>query len=183
MNCQIPFKELLQSMKTFNCSINSSKISNRFQLVKLMFREKSKTSCQKNYYQIQYHSYKIKREPQLLVYFLQKLINDAIISGKFPGNLKLADDTQVFEKENPLGKTKYRPVSVLSTIFKIFEKGIEKQLNHYLQNFLSPYLRGCWKGYIIRVPKVLFRFFDKLKYEIKNKVLIFVSILKLRPKT
>ena len=82
-----------------------------------MFREKSKTSCQKNYYQIQYHSYKIKREPQLLVYFLQKLINDAVISGKFPGNLKLADDTQVFEKENPLGKTKYRPVSVLPTIF------------------------------------------------------------------
>ena len=38
-------------------------------------------------------------------------------------------------------------------------------------------------GLRIRVPKVPFRFFDKLKYEIKNKVLIFVSILKLRQKT
>ena len=35
--------------------------------------------------------------------------------------------------------------------------------------------------YQIRVPKVLFRFFfDKLKYEIRNIVLSFVSILKLR---
>ena len=36
---------------------------------------------------------------------------------------------------------------------------------------------------IIRVPKVPFRFFDKLKYEVRNKVLIFVSVLKLRQKT
>ena len=34
----------------------------------------------------------------------------------------------------------------------------------------------------IRAPKVPFRFFNKLKYEIRNKVLIFVSILKLRQK-
>ena len=32
----------------------------------------------------------------------------------------------------------------------------------------------------IRVTKVSFHFFDKLKYEIRNKVLIFVSTLKLR---
>ena len=32
-------------------------------------------------------------------------------------------------------------------------------------------------------PKCHFVFFDKLKYEIRNKVLIFVSILKLRQKT
>ena len=36
---------------------------------------------------------------------------------------------------------------------------------------------------IIRVPRKPFRFFDKLKYEIRNKVLIFVSKLKLRHKT
>ena len=42
-------------------------------------------------------------------------------------------------------------------------------------------MNGC--SFQIHVPKVPFRFFDKLKYEIKNKVLIFVSILKLRQKT
>ena len=34
-----------------------------------------------------------------------------------------------------------------------------------------------------RVLKVSFGFLDKLKYEIRNKVLIFVSVLKLRLKT
>ena len=41
----------------------------------------------------------------------------------------------------------------------------------------------CSKMKRIRVPKVPFRFFDKLKYEIRHKVLIFVYILKLRHKT
>ena len=35
----------------------------------------------------------------------------------------------------------------------------------------------------IRVPKVPFYFFNKLKREIRNKVLIFLFILKLRNKT
>ena len=35
----------------------------------------------------------------------------------------------------------------------------------------------------ISVPKVPFRFFDKLKFEVRNQVFIFVSILKLRQKT
>ena len=35
----------------------------------------------------------------------------------------------------------------------------------------------------IRIPKVPFRFFNKLKYKIRNIVLIFVSILKLRHTT
>ena len=35
----------------------------------------------------------------------------------------------------------------------------------------------------IRIPKVSFHFFDKLKDEIINKVLTFVSILKLRHKS
>ena len=37
-------------------------------------------------------------------------------------------------------------------------------------------------SHTIRVPKVPFHFSDKLKYEIRIRVLIFVSILKLRHK-
>ena len=79
--------------------------------------------------------------------FLQKLVNDAIISGKFPDNPKLADVTPVFKKKNPLDKTNYRLVSVLRTISKIFEKIMEKKLNHVIQNHLSPYLCGHRKSY------------------------------------
>ena len=79
--------------------------------------------------------------------FLQKLVNDPIISGKLLGNLKSADVTPVSKMKTPLDKTNYRQVSVLPTISKIFEKLIEKQLNHYIQNYLSPYLCEHRKGY------------------------------------
>ena len=89
----------------------------------------------------------LKQSHKVLSNFFQKLVNDTIISGTFPDNLKLADVTSVFKKKNPLGKINYRPVSVLPAISKIFEKLMEKQLNHYMQNHLSPYLCGYRKAY------------------------------------
>ena len=49
------------------------------------------------------------------------------------------------QKENPWPKANYRPVSVLPTISKIFEKISEKQLNHYIQNHVSPSFCGYRK--------------------------------------
>ena len=68
--------------------------------------------------------------------FLQKVVNDPIISGKLLGNLKLAGVTPVSKMKIPLDKTNYRQVSVLPTISKIFEK-----------IYLSPYLCEHRKGY------------------------------------
>ena len=64
--------------------------------------------------------------------FLKKLVNDAIISGKFPDNLKLADVTPVFKKKNSLDKINNGPVCVFTTASRIFEKLMEKQLNHFI---------------------------------------------------
>ena len=44
-------------------------------------------------------------------------------------------------------KKNYRPVSVLPTISKIYEKLMQKQINNYITNYLSPYLCGYRKGY------------------------------------
>ena len=53
-----------------------------------------------------------------------------------------------------------------------------------ISNFnLSKQRNGTLGTNRVRVPKVPFRFFDKLKFEIRNKVLIFASILNLRQKT
>ena len=49
---------------------------------------------------------------------LQKLLNESILTGKFPGSLKLADITPVFKKKNPLKKSNYCPVSVLPIMSK-----------------------------------------------------------------
>ena len=44
-------------------------------------------------------------------------------------------------------------------------------------------LNYCLHNTLIRVPEVPFHFLDKLKYEIRNKFLIFPTIVKLRHKT
>ena len=68
-------------------------------------------------------------------------------TGNFPGNLKLTDITPVFKKKNLLHKVSYRPVSVLASIPKVFEKLIKKKICGYIRNDLSPYLYGYRKGF------------------------------------
>ena len=53
---------------------------------------------------------------------LQKPLNDSLEKGTFPDSLKLADITPAFKKKDPLNKTNYRPVSVLTIASKLFEK-------------------------------------------------------------
>ena len=63
---------------------------------------------------------------------------------EFPGNLKLADVTQVFKKQYNLDGTNYRPVSVLPTVS---ESLMQKQMNEYIKKKLFPYLCECRKGF------------------------------------
>ena len=78
---------------------------------------------------------------------MQLLFNNAISNSEFPENLKLADVTPVFKKKDPLDKTNYRPVSVLPSVSKIFERLMQKQINEHIKNKLSPYLCGYRKGF------------------------------------
>ena len=52
---------------------------------------------------------------------LQQLFKQVLTTGEFPSNLKNADVTPVFKKNNPLSKKNYRPISVLPFISKVFE--------------------------------------------------------------
>ena len=89
----------------------------------------------------------LKSSCEATVNVLRKLFNETITKGVFPNNLKLADVTPVFKKDDPFDKKNYRPVSVLPTISKIYKKLMQKQINNYITNYLSPYLCGCRKGY------------------------------------
>ena len=74
---------------------------------------------------------------------LQQLFNQALTTGEFPTNLKNADVTPVFKKNNPLSKENYRPVGGLP----IFEKLMQNQINPHIKSFLSPYLWCYRKGF------------------------------------
>ena len=85
---------------------------------------------------------------------LLKIWNEEIVpQQKFPDKLKLADVTPIFKKGDPnnikldsLAKN-YRPVSVLPSVSKIFERIMQKQILTYIDKFLSPSMCGFRKGF------------------------------------
>ena len=79
---------------------------------------------------------------------LNDIWNNEIITKKcFPINLKLADVTPVFNKEDALLLKNYKPVRVLPVVSKIYERIIQKQILEYIDKHLSPHLCGYRKGY------------------------------------
>ena len=74
---------------------------------------------------------------------LQNIWNSEIL-GKlyFPNKFKLAYVTPVYKKKDPTSVENYRPVSVLPSVSKIFERIIQKQFPNYVDEFLSLYLCG-----------------------------------------
>ena len=45
----------------------------------------------------------------------------------------------------------YRPVNVLPTVSKIFERLMQKKLSEYINQFLSPFLYGYSKDLVLKV--------------------------------
>ena len=78
---------------------------------------------------------------------LANCINECIKQNKFPNELKIADVTPVLKKDDPLDKTSYRPISMLPTVSKIFERILFNQLQRFSNKILSPLLCGFRKGY------------------------------------
>ena len=78
---------------------------------------------------------------------LAEIFNSCIQNGIFPSELKLADISPIFKAVDSTAKKNYRPVSILNSISKLFEKLIQKQLNPFFDKTLSEHLCGYRKGY------------------------------------
>ena len=68
---------------------------------------------------------------------LTKLYNISVEKQQFPRNLKFANVTPLFKKDDNTGKTNYRSVSVLPSTSKLFERLTFKQITNLCskQNF------------------------------------------------
>ena len=73
---------------------------------------------------------------------LEKIYNKSIILKSFPNSLKLAEVTPAYKKDETIDKKNYRPISLLPSISKIFERLLYSQIFNYIEQFLSPYLCG-----------------------------------------
>ena len=78
---------------------------------------------------------------------LTDCINSAILNGKFPSELKMAEVILIFKKGDPFEKANYRPISLLPSLSKVYEELIYKQLNTFFENKLSPLLCGFRSRY------------------------------------
>ena len=67
--------------------------------------------------------------------------------GIFPDLLKISKVIPLYKKDDPLNFSNYRPISLLPSISKIFEKVIFKQLADYLEenNLMYKYQYGFQK--------------------------------------
>ena len=102
--------------------------------------------------------------------FAQKIsidFNHSVDLGFFPNNLKYADVTPVFKKGDRLDKTNYRPVSILSSLSKIFERLLYNQMNDYINPLLSKYQCGFRKG--TSAQNCLLFMVEKVKKCLDNK--------------
>ena len=61
------------------------------------------------------------------------LISNCIKEGVFPDDLKLADITPIFKKEDGLNKENNRPVGILPHLSKVFERVLYKQIDSFMK--------------------------------------------------
>ena len=77
---------------------------------------------------------------------LTSLINSCMSRNIFPGNMKLAEVSPSYKKSDNLVKGNYRPVSILTTLSKLYESTMNEQLfDHFISIFdklLSAFRKG-----------------------------------------
>ena len=89
----------------------------------------------------------LKGNSDICSYILHHNFNNSVFSNEFPKYLKKADITPVFKKDEKFLKTNCRPVSILPTVSKIYERCLYDQINEYFQPLFSKLQCGFRKGH------------------------------------
>ena len=108
----------------------------------------------------------VKISAGILAKSLTKIINQSISENNFPSSLKIASILPLFKKDERSDKKNYRPVSVLSSLSKIFGKVFQNQIIEYIDNKLSMYISAYRKGH--STQHVLMRMIEDWKKSLDN---------------
>ena len=74
-------------------------------------------------------------------------VNKTIKTGSFPDSLKCANVRPVYKKVDPFDKKKYRLVSILPILSKVYEKVIYEQASNYSEPFFNEIFCGFRKAH------------------------------------
>ena len=100
--------------------------------------------------------------------YLTRVCNEEVVANcTFSNDLKRADVTPIFKKSDSTATKNYRPISVLPSVSKVFERLMQKQILTYIEQYLSPFLCGYRKGYSTQAA--LIALLEKWKYTLDNK--------------
>ena len=108
----------------------------------------------------------IKLGASLLSSPVAYLINKCIETSEFPEQLKRAEVSPIFKKNDTLDKRNYRPISILPCLSKIFEGVSVDQLTNYFDEILSPFMSGFRKNH--NCQSVLLRFTENCRLNLEN---------------
>ena len=78
---------------------------------------------------------------------LTNIFNECLINGTFPNTLKRADVTPIFQKGSDNETENYRPLSMLSTFSKVFQKLLFEPINDHMKSKFSKHLTGFHKNH------------------------------------
>ena len=76
-----------------------------------------------------------------------QLFNICILSATFPTDMKLAEISPVFKKNDNLDKVNYRSVNILTAISKVFEYILSDQMTEFVIDILHFSVSAYRKGY------------------------------------
>jgi len=89
----------------------------------------------------------LKKNRDIFADFIKKDFNYGILNDMFPNHLKESEVKPVFKKKSRTEVENYRPVSILPTTSKIYERLIHKQLSTFFEPILSKFQCGFRKGH------------------------------------
>ena len=119
----------------------------------------------------------LKVGSDVMCYSICKLMNMSINVCKYPNALKYAEICPVFKKGSKLDVTNYRPVSILPSMSKIFEREIVNQLTSYFNTIFSPLLSGFRQKHSCET--VLLRMIENIKMSLDEGKVVCMLLMDL----
>ena len=123
----------------------------------------------------------VKLSAPILIPALDKIFNLALKSGIYPNKLKIAKVVPVYKKGVSTLVSNYRPISILNTINKIFEKILHIRLTKFIEdsNLLYKYQFGFRKNHSTELA--LIEIVDQIRLSLDNNNMtcgIFIDLSK-----
>ena len=112
----------------------------------------------------------VKEFDYLFSKYITASINRYITGGNFVNAFKKAEVRPIYKKDGRTEKSNYRPISVLSNVFKIYERYMYEQMYSYFDKIFSKNQCDFRKGF--NIQHILLAMIEKMKASRDKKTIL-----------